>query len=332
MRTSSVRHPNCVPGEVRTPARGRAWLALALSLLLALAPALSGCGLADAVLGPELPQISGSALEAEEVPAYEGFATAEVDGGEPSFTQEEVGYALSNEGFESYSRLDSLGRCGAATACVGPETMPAAGEERSSISEVRPSGWHSSRYDFVDGESLYNRCHLVGWQLSAENANERNLVTGTRSMNAQGMLPYENEVAEYVDRTGNHVLYRATPIFSGDELVCRGVQMEALSLEDGGEGVSFNVFCYNVEPGVDIDYATGDNAEDPSGGVGDEVRSADRGEEGARDYVLNTNTMRFHDPGCPSVTEGSRRNMREWRGSRDELVARGYEPCGRCDP
>lgn len=180
---------------------------------------------------------------------------------EPSFTDGEIEYALENLGFESYSELDELGRCGVAAACLGPETMPGDNEERGSIGMVKPSGWHTVTYDSVDGRYLYNRCHLIGWQLSGENANERNLVTGTRWMNTESMLSVENEVADYIRKTGNHVLYRATPVFNEAELVCRGVLIEALSLEDGGDGISLSVWCSNEQPGIAIDYATGESWE-----------------------------------------------------------------------
>ena len=162
---------------------------------------------------------------------------------------------FTTECFENYSELDILGRCGVAYANVGKEIMPT--EERGSISSVRPTGWQNVKYDNVDGKYLYNRCHLIGYQLTAENANERNLITGTRYMNVQGMLPFENEVAEYVKENNNHVLYRVTPIFKDNNLVASGVQMEAESVEDRGEGVLFNVYVYNNQPGIEIDYATG---------------------------------------------------------------------------
>ncbi len=157
--------------------------------------------------------------------------------------------------FENYSPLDYLGRCTTVTACLGKETMPT--EERGPIGSVKPTGWHTVKYDFVDGRYLYNRCHLIGFQLSGENANTRNLITGTRYMNVQGMLPFENMVADYIKETNNHVLYRVTPVFKGEELLARGVQIEAYSVEDGGDGISFNVYCYNNQPGVSIDYETG---------------------------------------------------------------------------
>lgn len=189
-----------------------------------------------------------------ELPPYDGKPYSVINNNIPFFTE------TTTECFEEYPELDSLGRCGAAYACVGIDTMPT--EERESISQVKPSGWHNNPYDFVDGGYVYNRCHLIGFQLTGENANERNLVTGTRYMNVQGMLPFENEVADYIASTGNHVMYRVTPIFEGNNLVCSGVLMEAYSVEDDGSGVQFCVYCFNVQPGVVIDYSTGENYED----------------------------------------------------------------------
>ena len=189
-----------------------------------------------------------------EIPEYSGEPYSIINNNIPFFTE------TTTECFEEYPELDSLGRCGAAYACVGIDTMPT--EERESISEVKPSGCHNKPYDFVDGGYVYNRCHLIGFQLTGENANERNLVTGTRYMNVKGMLPFENEVADYIASTGNHVMYRVTPVFEGDNLVCSGVLMEAYSVEDDGAGVQFCVFCFNVQPGVSIDYKTGENMED----------------------------------------------------------------------
>jgi len=184
---------------------------------------------------------------------YDGEPYEVVNGNEPYFTEDD----LTTEVFETYSRLDSLGRCGTAYANICKKLMPTS--DRESISSVKPTGWHSVQYDIVDGKSLYNRCHLIGFQLSGENANERNLITGTRYMNVEGMLPFENMVADYVYETGNHVLYRVTPIFEGDNLVATGVLMEAFSVEDNGEGICFCVFCYNVQPGIEIDYMDGDS-------------------------------------------------------------------------
>ena len=187
----------------------------------------------------------------EDIPEWNGAAYVELEDNQPGFTKEE----MTLEAFEHYSELDYLGRCGVAYANICPELMPT--EEREAIGSVKPTGWVSAKYDCVDGKYLYNRCHLIGFQLAGENANEKNLITGTRYMNVDGMLPFENLVADYVKETGNHVLYRVTPVFVGTELVARGVVMEAMSVEDGGEG--FNIFAYNVQPGVAIEYATGES-------------------------------------------------------------------------
>ncbi len=195
------------------------------------------------------------AVSVDQVPAYSGKPYVVLSGNTPLFQPQE----LETDAYEFYSDLDALGRCGYTMACVGLETMPT--EDRESISSVKPTGWVQNSYDFVDGKSLYNRCHLIGFQLTGENANKRNLITGTRSLNVQGMLPFENMVADYIKETGNHVLYRVTPIYEGENLVASGVQMEGWSLEDGGEGICFHVYCYNNEPGVVIDYATGENWE-----------------------------------------------------------------------
>ena len=189
----------------------------------------------------------------QNVPAFSDTAYVVVNNNQPEFTDADY----TTNSYEEYSPLDSLGRCGVAMACIGKDIMPT--EERGSIGQVKPSGWHTVKYDSVDGKYLYNRCHLIGYQLTGENANEENLITGTRYLNIDGMLPFENMVADYVKETGNHVLYRVTPIFDDDNLVARGVQMEAWSVEDNGEGICFNVYCYNNQPGIEIDYATGES-------------------------------------------------------------------------
>ena len=194
-----------------------------------------------------------AAVTPQDVPEYNGSAYAILNDNMPLFTEDEKVTA----DYEFYSELDALGRCGYTMACLGKALMPTI--ERGSISHVKPSGWVQAQYDIVDGGSLYNRCHLIGWQLSGEDANQRNLITGTRYMNVEGMLPFENMVADYIKETGNHVMYRVTPIFSGNELVARGVQIEALSVEDGGEGICFHVYVYNVQPGVEIRYQTGES-------------------------------------------------------------------------
>ncbi len=204
---------------------------------------------------PWLPNLIGRevSFDLDDIPRYSGKAYVVLNQNQPEFTEEEI----TQTSYERYSWQDLLGRCGSAEASIGCDLMPT--KERESISEVTPSGWQSQRYEFVDQEYLYNRCHLIGFQLTGENANERNLITGTRYMNVEGMLPFENKVAEYVKRTGNHVMYRVTPVFDGANLVANGVQMEAYSVEDRGAGVKFNVFVYNVQPGVVINYLTGDS-------------------------------------------------------------------------
>ena len=189
------------------------------------------------------------------IPDYSDEPYVILNNNKPDFDESD----LKAKSFENYNDLDSLGRCGVAFACLSLDTMPSADDERESISNIEPSGWINKEYDNVDGGYLYNRCHLIGYQLSNENANEKNLITGTRYMNTEGMLPFENEVADYIKETSNHVLYRVTPIFEGDNLVASGVQIEAKSVEDNGEGICFNVYCYNVQPGITIDYKTGES-------------------------------------------------------------------------
>lgn len=289
-------------------------------------------------------------LDYRTLPAYEGSPYVYVNDGEPSFTEAE---RSATPGTERYDELDHLGRCTDAFAVVGPETQPT--EKRGSIGSVKPTGWRISKYDFVDGKYLFNRCHLLGYQLTGENANERNLITGTRYLNVDGMLPFENAVDDYVDATGNHVLMRVTPLFHEDELVARGVHMQAESIEDDGDGISFNVYCYNVQPGVVIDYATGENmlAEDAtplpdvsgakdsgSAAKADEGGTSAKGNAGAngtaskgqQDYVLNTNSKKFHVPSCSSVKQMAAKNREDVKDTRENLLNRGYDPCKRCNP
>lgn len=296
---------------------------------------------------------TASAFNAADVPAYSGKPYTAVNNNEPYFTSDD----LTTEVFENYSELDALGRCGAAYANVCLETMPT--EKRGSISEVKPTGWHSVKYDNVDGKSLYNRCHLIGYQLTAENANKQNLITGTRYLNVDGMLPFENMVADYVKETDNHVLYRATPIFTGDNLVADGVLMEGYSVEDEGDGICFCVYAYNVQPGITIDYATGDswlssesgNSDSSSGGNSavsqsaadksgtqqaavqtESVKETSAPVSTGTEYILNTNTKKFHYPSCSSVKQMKASNKKEYTGSRDDLIAQGYDPCKKCNP
>lgn len=269
-----------------------------------------------------------TSIDLANIPAFYGEPYVAINDNVPDFSDAD----LTTSSFEEYSNLDSLGRCGVAYACIGTDLMPT--EERGSIGQVKPSGWHTVKYDCVDGNYLYNRCHLIGYQLTAENANENNLITGTRYLNVEGMLPFENMVADYIKETGNHVLYRVTPIFEGDNLVASGVQMEAKSVEDNGEGILFNVYCYNAQPSVGIDYATGDSWLDT--GSSSEAPSnetqTNSSESSEVTYILNTNSHKFHDPSCSSVDQMSDSNKEEFTGTRDEVIAMGYEPCGRCNP
>ncbi len=195
-----------------------------------------------------------SVIDLSNIPDFSGTPYITVNNNIPDFTASDY----TTTSYEKYSELDSLGRCGVAMASIGTDLMPT--EERGSIGHVNPTGWHTVKYDVVDGKYLYNRCHLIGFQLTAENANRKNLITGTRYMNVEGMLPFENMVADYIKETNNHVLYRITPIYEGTNLVASGVQMEAYSIEDNGDGISFNVYVYNAQPGVTIDYSTGESS------------------------------------------------------------------------
>ena len=262
------------------------------------------------------------------IPAFSGEPYVAINNNIPDFTDAD----LTTSSFEEYSSLDSLGRCGVAYACIGTDLMPT--EDRGSIGQVKPSGWHTVKYDCVDGKYLYNRCHLIGYQLTAENANENNLITGTRYLNVEGMLPFENMVADYIKETGNHVLYRVTPIFEGNNLVASGVHMEAKSVEDNGEDILFNVYCYNAQPGVGIDYATGESWLDTGSGAEspNSTSQSSSVESGEVTYILNTNSHKIHDPSCSSVDQMSDSNKEEFTGTRDEVIAMGYEPCGRCNP
>ena len=297
-----------------------------------------------------------TAVSVLDVPEFSGEPYVVLNGNEPDFTDEEK----TTESYEHYSDPDSLGRCGVAEANIGQDLMPT--EKRGAIGQVKPTGWHTVKYDQVEGKYLYNRCHLIGYQLTAENANEKNLITGTRYLNVQGMLPFENLTADYVKETGNHVLYRVTPIFEGDNLLASGVLMEAESVEDDGDGVLFCVYVYNVQPGVAIDYATGDNwlAEDggagsaaaagsgnssasengantssggkntSAGSSGSTVSKTSDSESGT--YILNTKTMKFHRPDCTSVEKIKAENKEEYTGKRSKLIEEGYEACKSCKP
>lgn len=301
-----------------------ALLVLTLSLLLGgcaqPAPAPSGSQSGSTSTASE------TAASLDNIPAFSGEPYVVIDDNQPSFTASE----LTTSSFESYAPLDSLGRCGVAYACISTDLMPADGEKRGSISEIKPSGWVTAKYDFVDGKYLYNRCHLIGWQLTAENANRSNLITGTRYMNVDGMLPFENMVADYIKETGSHVMYRVTPVFSGDDLVAQGVQMEAYSVEDDGDGICFNVFCYNVQPGVTIDYADGTNHLSDKDAQTDSSSSSTSTDTASAHYVLNTSSKKYHDPSCSAVGKMSEKNRRDFTGTQAELEKEGYTPHTSC--
>ena len=292
--------------------RNRALLSLVLLLAL-----LAGLWYLRSAQGGPQPVRPPAAVDLESIPPFSGEPYVALADNVPSFLPGE----MTTSSYEVYSPLDGLGRCGAASACVGVDLMPT--EERESIGQVKPSGWQTVKYDCVDGKYLYNRCHLIGFQLTGENANKQNLITGTRYMNVEGMLPFENMVADYVKETGNHVLYRVTPIYDGDALVAGGVQMEALSVEDEGKGVSFNVYVYNCQPGVEIDYATGASW----------LEGGDRPETPAETaYILNTSSKKFHLPDCAGASTIKAENREEYSGTREELAEQGYKPCGTCKP
>lgn len=315
-------------------------------LLISAVLALSGCSILDS---NEQERVA----EVIESKGYDNEPYEVIHDNEPEFTEKEK---KNTEAFEEYAPLDSLGRCGVAFANICKEIMPT--EKRGAIGQVKPSGWHTVKYDIVDGKYLYNRCHLIGYQLAGENANEKNLITGTRYLNMEGMLPFEDQVADYVQDTGNHVLYRVTPQYEGDNLVAEGVQMEAYSVEDQGEGICFNIFAYNVQPGISIDYKTGES-EQIQGDAGvpedgqsqkvdnkntskdkkneklassDEISEGGKTEAEKKEYIVNTNTKKFHDPSCSSVKDTLAKNRKEVTESKDALIQQGYEPCGRCKP
>ncbi len=271
-------------------------------------------------------------IDLSNIPEFSNSPYVEINNNRPYFTDGDY----STESFEKYSRLDSLGRCGAAFACIGTDLMPT--EKRGYIGNVKPTGWQISKYDFVDGKYLYNRCHLIGYQLTAENANERNLITGTRYMNIEGMLPFENLVADYIKETDNHVLYRVTPVFDGDNLLAKGVLMEGKSVEDKGQGISFNVFCYNSQPKVSINYADGSNSleDNPIVEKNTEnitestLQSNNSGQKKDCRYILNTNSRKIHLESCPYAKSISKENKKLYTGKVQELLDDGYVYCKFC--
>lgn len=278
------------------------------------------------------------------IPSYMNSPYVVINNNIPFFNDND----LLTMSYESYSELDNLGRCGVAIASIGQDLMPT--EERGSIGSIKPTGWHTVKYEGIDGNYLYNRCHLIGYQLTAENANEKNLITGTRYMNVQGMLPFENMVADYIKETGKHVLYRVTPIFDGNNLLASGVLMEAKSVEDNGKTIQFNVYCYNVQPGITIDYATGESKGPeyvgsgnfsnsttsnilPATGTQNSTTSSNTSNnEKTNSYVLNTNTKKFHKSNCRYVNKINDKNREDYNGLRSNLISRGYEACKSCNP
>jgi len=286
-------------------------------------PGLSGCSSKKAGNSGAAASVSAQTDMASF--AYDGKPYVVINDNDPDFTDAD----MTTTSFESYGELDGLGRCTTAFANIGKDLMPA--EKRGSIGEVKPTGWQTAKYDNVDGKYLYNRCHLIGYQLTGENANAKNLITGTRYLNVDGMLPFENMVADYIKETNNHVLYRVTPVFSGDNLVASGVQMEAESVEDNGDGILFNVYCFNAQPGIAIDYATGDSHQDDSI-VADASKSTTAAEANVQTYVLNTNTKKFHKESCNSAKSMDASNKKIYTGSRQDIIDMGYESCGVCKP
>ena len=274
-------------------------------------------------------------LDALNIPQYSKSPYVEINNNIPFF------YDTTTSEFENYSQLDDLGRCGQAYANISPSTMPT--EPRGEIGNVKPSGWQTIKYNgIVEGNYLYNRCHLIAYELAAENANKLNLITGTRYLNTEGMLPFENRVADYVKSTGNHVMYRVTPLFEGNNLVASGVLMEGLSVEDDGKGIEFCVYCYNVQPGVSINYANGNSELDGTVTTTQQTTTTTKKVETSPpatqeqpaqcNYIANANTKKFHYPSCSSVDQMAEHNKVYFNGTRDELIAQGYEPCKRCNP
>lgn len=294
------------------------------SLLLSLSLLFGGCSADESTnqntrmsneTSDELSDTPSTSYDLESIPEYSGEPYVTIHDNVPFFSEEE----LTTDSFETYSELDDLGRCGTAYANICEEIMPT--EKRGKIGMIKPSGWHTVKYTGIDGNYLYNRCHLIGYQLSAENANEKNLITGTRYLNVTGMLPFENIVADYVNETGNHVLYRVTPIYNQENLVADGVLMEAQSVEN--DDLAFCVYCYNVQPGIEIDYHTGDSKSS-------ETEQPSKNSEDL--YVLNRNTKKFHRPDCSSVQDIKPKNKQEFSGNTEALIQQGYSPCKNCNP
>ena len=272
---------------------------------------------------------SSTPTQQQDIPTVDSYtdeAYTVINDNEPYFDSQD--YTIKS--FERYSKLDGLGRCQVAYACIGKDLMPT--EERGYIGNVKPSGWQIAKYDCVDGKYLYNRCHLIGYQLTGENANEKNLITGTRYMNVEGMLPFENLTADYIKETGNHVLYRVTPVFTDNNLVADGVIMEAKSVEDKGEGGCFNVFCYNIQPGIEIDYSDGSSKYTGSENTQKGSETSSKTINSSDTYILNTNTKKIHLPTCKYAKSITSHNKDTYQGDIDLLIKQGYEGCKACNP
>lgn len=298
-----------------------------IALILVAVLSLSSCDALPDFLGSIFtPENNAPAYvnNLDDIPEFSGDSYVIVNNNVPFFEEGEI----VNEAYEFYSELDTLGRCGYAMACLSQELMPKEGEERGDINSVTPSGWNQAKYDIVESGWLYNRSHLIGWQLTAENANRKNLITGTRFMNSPGMLYYENEVADYIKETNYHVMYRVTPIYKGTNLVASGVLMEAWSVEDNGDGVCFNVYVYNNQPGIRINYADGSSKLDdgvPFPDSSGDVIIPDG--DGDVTYRINTATGKFHKTTC---TNANSSNCVDSYLTYEELVAEEYTPCGTC--
>lgn len=302
-------------------------LSAALALFICLLP-LSGC---ESPAAPASGTTAANYYTLENLPDYDGTPYLALHQNKPTFKPNE----LKATAFESYSELDALGRCGTAFACVGQELMPT--EPRGAIGMIKPSGWQIAKYDSVDGKYLYNRCHLIGYQLTGENANAKNLITGTRALNMEGMLPFENTVADYIKTTKNHVLYRVTPIFKGNNLVANGVTIEALSVEDDGRGVCFYVYCYNAQPGIEINYANGKSRATAEAAGQSPVRSSSQSSPSAGaaepgDLVVNTSTKKIHRSSCSAIKDVKPKNKKSVTQTCSQLMAEGYSPCRLCQP
>jgi len=308
-----------------------------LALILMMALMLTSCSVEDILnklgLGQQPGAASDIVINGESVPEYTNKAYVSLNGGKPTFTDSEI----KTKSYEFYSELDSLGRCGVTHACIGVDLMPT--EDREEIGSVTPSGWkyngksNNNKYStsLIEGGYIYNRCHLIGFQLAGENANEKNLVTGTRYLNIEGMLPFENMIADYVKETKNHVMFRVTPIYNGNDLVPSGVHMEGYSVEDKGEGIYFNVYAYNVQPGIEINYATGENWLS-----GEEIPTTEVPTTQDPDtitYILNTNSKKFHKEGSACGNSVKAENRDTYTGNRQNLIDNmGYSACGTCKP